>query len=236
VKKGLTILLSGVAALIVVGGAALAWTYQKATALPDWYVEQEESSAPLDDEPLPPPAEVEIRRDRASKPSTPPERAKSEASEAERPAADSKKKRSAATNRGERNFHRRTMLGQSAWAPAILGSRLVYENGKLEATLIVSVARIDRSKLAQKELAALDRALALVPDRSAKTIALSLVDRPTTESDGSLQLTEKAKVSLGELPFDLDSLSTRLGGNPAATKRSLSREFSRLIGHDDDDR
>lgn len=240
-----------VALLVCVG----AWVWHEIFALPDWYTEGEAAAlqvpadpdAPLrwvaldeDDEPLPPEeAEalevLEAAQDAAAPPGDPVSEAESEpAPEASAPvvAEPEAKRRAKAPARKKakahelRGFHRRRAKGRAA-ETAVKASRARYEDGRLEAGVIVDLSKVPHERLSAKDRALYERAIDNFPGLTSRDVYVGIEDRPI-ERDGFLQLGAEPTVRVGNLRYPLAKAAAKLGFTPERLRKELDRELRRM--------
>lgn len=194
--------------LLVAGGAWLAYTFHQATALPDWYdpadLAQEEAPASEIGWVVVPEA-----GERAQPPTT------------EVPAPKRAKRRVL------RNFHLRSAAKNPAARKAVRASRAVYEDGRLEAGLVINVSEIDRGKLKKADREFYERALEAFPSLKNRDVYVGIEDEPST-ADGYLQLGPDTQVRIGDLRYSLNRVARKLGLSRAKVRKQINAEFVRL--------
>lgn len=216
-----------VAVLAVLAGVALVHTWRQATALPQWAVEDEagvddtqpQTATPGEDAPLPPAAVwVEVPADPDATP----------APEASAGAEPEPPKR-----RELRNFHLRSAAKNVVAAKAIRKSRAVYDDGKLEAGVIVNLSKIPRKKLKPEDRKLLDRAFRAFPALRERSVYVGIEDEPVSRR-GYLQLGRKTVVRVGKLRYPMAKVARKLGIDAAQVRKQLNRELRRLKVTDPD--
>ncbi len=235
------------AVLVLVGVGVVAWLWNQATALPDWYVEEQAAAldagdlADPDDPDAPPPQW--IAQDQAGNPLDDvepvplvgaPEPAGPATAPSEATAAPKKKtkKRGKAKRHELRGFHRRRAKGNKGGksaqrAKAVKASRAVYEDGELELGVVVDLSDFPKDKLSEKDRRRYDRAIANFPGLTKRDVWVGVEDKPVTV-DGYLQLGPDAQVRVGKLRYSLSGAAKRLGMKPSQLRAELNRELRRL--------
>ena len=206
----------GLVVIVVAGTAGYLWN--KGTALPEWYEEERDEIAQLEsleggDEAIEPGAPLEwtVIPDASAPP-------------AEAPSAEPKK----AKRRELRNFHLRSGASSKAARKAFRASRATFEEGKLEAGVVVNVSKAERSDLTRKERQFFERITKAFPPLAKRDVYVALEDEPIAGADGILQLGPHPKVRVGDLTYSLNKLAKKLGVNPSALRRDINKEMRRL--------
>ncbi|MEM6992772.1 MAG: hypothetical protein AAF721_19815 [Myxococcota bacterium] len=236
------------AVLVALGVGVVAWLWHQATALPDWYVEEQAASQGASDAPpegdAPPPQWVALDQegnrledvDPIPLAAPEPSRSESDALLEAVPPKNAKKKatkksRKKAKRHELRGFHRRAGKrrkgGKSQPVKGVKASRAVYEDGELEMGVIVDLANFPKEKLSERDRARFDRAIRNFPALSQRNVWVGVEDRPVTV-DGYLQLGADAQVRVGKLRYSLSGAASRLGMKPAQLRAELNRELRRL--------
>jgi len=218
--------------LTLLAGIAMFMLYRKATALPDWAEAEVAEQADLDPDapvlweaesegdevlspeleaalpadPLPIPPNVEIRsRPSASKP---------------KPARVKKK----AKRYVLKGFHRR---GKGAGKDAVRASKAVLDNGRLEAGVVLDLARIEDAKMSDSDRGLYEGALGAFPPLRKKNVYVGVETRPVRK-DGVLQLGSDAKLRVGSIRYSIGSAAKKLGMSEAGLRKNLNRHLRRL--------
>ena len=210
------LLATGLAVVIVAGAAGYLW--RKGTALPDWYEAERDDIAKLEsleggDERFDPSAPLEW--------SVIPNANRS--SDAESPPSTAPPRR-----RELRNFHLRSGASSQAARKAFRASRATFEDGELEAGVVVNVGKAERGELTRKERQFFDRITKAFPPLAKRDVYVALEDEPIAGPDGILQLGPNPKVRVGDLTYSLTKLAKKLGVNPSALRRDINNEMRRL--------
>ena len=213
--------------VLLLGGGALWYLFSQATALPEWYTEQDpgvgeaDDSAPLEwvaitggQEPWP---HIESEPATAPHPSVgPPEPASP---------PTSKKRTRKAKRHVMRGFHRRGRKHSDK--SAVKASRAVLEDGKLEAGVILDLSRVPKDKLTPRDRDLYDKAVRGFPGITRRDVYVGIEDRPVSR-DGVLQLGSSPKVRVGNLRYSLDKAATKLGMSPAQLRAEFDKELRRM--------
>jgi hypothetical protein len=154
-----------------------------------------------------------------------------EAAESEGEAGSSAPK--PAKRRQLRNFHLRTAAGNQATRDAIRASRATYEDGRLDAGVVINVSRIDRSKLKKDDREFYERALEAFPRLKGRDVYIGIEDQPTARG-GYLQLGPDTRVRVGKLDYSLRKVARKLGLSEAKVRRQIDQELVRLEVTDPD--
>lgn len=216
----------GAGVLLLVCAGVMFYLWRQATALPDWYEEEDGVAiddsvdgwviVPEDGEPFP--------EELVSPPSKggPPG-----------PAAGGKKKRAKKKRRSKgqrrelRSFHKKTRIKDPNVRAAAKASRAIYEDGHLEAGVVLDMSKIDRAKLDKKGRAFYDKALKAFPSLKRKEVYIAIEDTPSSK-DGYLVLSDKAKIRIGKLDYSLEKAAKKVGVSPNKMRRQLNKEMKRL--------
>lgn len=234
--------------LLLIGVGVVAYLWNQATALPDWYTqgdstryagdphdgadplapprwialdEQGNRIPPAQSVPLPPPFEG------APPPAAVPE------STPTPPRAPAPVRRAPTTSpRAQRHelrgFHvRRGKGGKPQRSPAVRASRAVYERGHLEIGVILDLSRLPRDKLKPKDRQRYERAVANFPGITKRDVWVGVEDEPI-RVDGYLQLSTEAEVRVGTLTYSLASAAERMGMSQMQLRMEINRELRRL--------
>lgn len=219
--------------LALIGGIAIFVLYRQATALPDWAETEVAEQADLDpdapvvweaesegNEPLPPELEAAL----------PPEPAP------EAPVADGALPRPAGTPVPRRTkkkakryvlkgFHRR---GKGAGKNAVRASKAVLEGGRLEAGVVLDLARIKDAKMSDSDRGLYEGALQAFPPLRKKNVYVGVETRPVRRPDGVLQLGPDAKLRVGSIRYGIGSAAKKLGMSEAGLRKALNRNLRQL--------
>lgn len=209
-----------VVAVVAAGAGYYHWS--KATALPDWYTASADELPPVAATPgLAPPNRAAQSSDAATPPIVwtpvgppPPPRAPDGQALPKQP-------------REVRNFHLRSAAKNPALRKAVQGSRATYEDGTLEAGVVINLSKIPRDKLSTNDRKTFDRAMKSFPPLRGRDVYVGLEDRTVTR-DGILQLGPSTKIKIGKLSYSLDTVAKRLGLSAASIRRQINRELRRL--------
>lgn len=223
----------GVAIVAVIGLGIVAWFWHQATALPDWYVQEDGQQSPLQpNDPEDPPRWVAV--DPEGKPlkeyePIPLEVQDAPEADAKAPPAPKATKGRAKGKRHEiRGFHRRAVPGEDGkQVQAVKASRATYEDGELELGMIVDLSRFPKDKLNDADRRRLDKAVKNFPALTKRDVWVGVEDHPLNV-DGYLQLGPHAQVRVGKLRYSLASAATKVGMTPAQLRTELNRELRRL--------
>ena len=196
-------------AVLAVGVAAwFGYLFHQATRLPEWY---DADAIAVED-----PEEVDVGW------VVVPDEEAAPAGEAPKSAVAPKKRR-----RELRNFHLRSAAGNSATRKAVRASRAVYEDGRIEAGVVISVKEIDLDKLQKKDREFYRRALEAFPALERRDVYVGIEDEPSSK-DGYLQLGPRTKVRIGDLRYSLAKVARKLGIEQSKVRKQINREFVRL--------
>lgn len=198
-------------AVIAVGVAAwFGYLFHQATKLPDWY---DADAIALEDAD---PEELDVGW------VVVPDEDEAPAGEAPTKKTPSKKRR-----RELRNFHLRSAAGNAATRDAVRASRAVYEDGKIEAGVVISVKEIDLDKLKKNDREFYRRALKAFPTLKRRDVYVGIEDEPSSK-DGYLQLGPRTRVRIGDLRYSLAKVASKLGIEQSKVRKQINREFVRL--------
>lgn len=210
------------ALLLLVALVAGAWVWNQATALPDWAEEEPPTAlvdpqgahgpgAPADpDDVAPPPLRWSVPEAGGS-PADPPAQ------------AAPKKSR----KRELRNFHLHAADRNRVIRKAVRTSRATYEDGKLEAGVVIVPGEIDVKSMPAKDRALVQRALRSFPGLKGKRVYVALEDEPKVVK-GVLQLGPDTQIRVGELRYPLSAFARKLGVSAAEIRKQVNRELRRL--------
>lgn len=214
---------AGVLLLICVG--VLVYLWRQATALPDWYAEDDVVAVdesvdgwvviPDDGDPF----HEELMEGPLPDESTGPSPKKNKR---RRP-----KKASKGERRELRSFHKKTKIKDPTVRSAAKASRAIYEDGHLEAGVVLDMSKIERKKLDDKGKAFYDKALKAFPSLKRKEVYIAIEDTPGSK-DGYLVLSEDAKIRIGNLEYSLEKAAKKVGVSPKKMRRQLNKEMKRL--------
>ena len=194
------------------------YVWREATALPEWYAELDSESSTVDEtDDVPPPQWVTV-------PDAPPAEARPPQQAALIPGT-SKQKRRTATRHELRGFHRRGSK-TTAGSP-VKASRATYEDGRLEAGVVLDLSRIPKDQLVERDRELLDRAVQQFPGLTKRDVYVGIEDHPVSAA-GVLQLGPAAELRVGNLRYPLDTAAKKIGMSPAELRRELDRELHRL--------
>ena len=241
VGKRIVIAAAVLVALLALGGA---WLWHQIFALPDWYTEGEAAALEVPADPEAPPRWIALGED--DQPLPPEEQTAFEAldeaqgiaveaptsPDAEAPAVveasppPRKKPRRKAKAHELRGFHHHRARGK-AGETAVKASRARYEDGRLEAGVIMDLSKVPRERLSAKDRALYERAVDNFPGLTKRDVYVGIEDRPV-ERDGFLQLGAEPKVRVGNLRYSLASAASKLGFTPQRLRSELDRELRRL--------
>lgn len=201
------------AALILafVGAGAVYWLWRQATALPEWHQEMPVPDSPALDGSSPDGAPPPLRWTAAPDADPPPGR-----KQAERP-----------RQRELRNFHLHARDRNRVLQKAVASSRATYEDGTLEAGVVLVPENIELDALSRKDRALVERALKSFPGLSGRRVYLALEDEPKVV-DGVLQLSNETQIRVGELRYPLSAFAKKIGVRPDVVRRQINRELRRL--------
>jgi hypothetical protein len=250
-RKKLAIAAAVLFALLLVGAATLAWFWNQATALPDWYTDgdrREYAGTPEDGSNVPPgpsrwiafdehgnrlpgpepepSAYFEWPAEAETDPEAIPRRDYDYA--AEPPPAPTPAVRLPRTGpRPERyemrGFHRHARKP----SPAVQASRAVYEDGRLEIGVILDLQQLPVERLKPRDRTRYENAVANFPGVMERDIWVGVDDEPLSVG-GYLALSPEAEVRVGKLTYSLDGAAERLGMTPMELRLEVNRELRRL--------
>lgn len=210
--------------LLLICAGSLAYLWRQATALPDWYEEEDALAVddsvdgwvivPEDGDPFPQEGMAAPRPESSSSSGTSKKRAKN------RP-------RSKGERRELRSFHNKTRIKDPNVRAAAKASRAIYEDGHLEAGVVLDMSKIDRGKLDEKGQKFYDKALRAFPSLKHKEVYIAIEDTPGSE-DGYLVLSDDAKIRIGNLDYSLEKAAKKVGVSPNKMRRQLNKEMKRL--------
>ncbi len=218
--------------LTLLGGIALFVLYRQATALPDWAEAEVAEQADLDPdapvvweaesegEPVLAP-ELEAALPPDPLPLSPNPEVRTSPSAGKPKATRSKKKAKRYVLKG---FHRR---GKGAGKDAVRASKAVLENGRLEAGVVLDLARIQDAKMSDSDRGLYEGALDAFPPLRKKNVYVGVETRPVRK-DGVLQLGTDAKLRVGSIRYSIGSAAKKLGMSEAGLRKNLNRHLRRL--------
>ncbi|MGH1344722.1 MAG: hypothetical protein ACRBN8_24395 [Nannocystales bacterium] len=218
--------------LVLLAGVAVFVLYRQATALPDWADAEVAEQAAADpnapivweaesegDEPLAPELEAALPAD---PPTSPPATEAQAPPSASRPAQARPKKK--AKRYVLRGFHRR---GKGAGKDAVRASKAVLEGGRLEAGVVLDLARIQDAKMSDSDRGLYEGALDAFPPLRKKNVYVGVETRPVRKQ-GVLQLGKDAKLRVGSIRYSIGSAAGKLGMSEAGLRKNLNRHLKRL--------
>lgn len=218
------------AVTILVGVAIAFYLWRQVTALPDWYRPEEAPhvAAPHEStlEPRPEPPPRGVPNDVASM--APPDadagwtEPVASPSETTPPVASERPSKKPSRRHERREFHRQA--SSSAPGGVVKASRAVFEDGSLEAGVVLDLGQIPKDQLGERDRNLYERALQNFPALTRRDVYVGIEDRPITR-DGVLALGPSPKIRVGNLRYSLDSAATKLGMSEA----QLRREFDRAL-------
>jgi hypothetical protein len=209
--------------LALAGVGFLVHLWREMTALPEWAEHEIDVEASMEvaegsGKPVPEPKWVEVERD----PAKVAKKREQAPAKAEAPAPKKKRGR-----RVLKNFHLRTAAKNAVAAKAVRKSRAVYEDGDLEAGVIVNLSKIPKDKLAARDRQLLDRAFSAFPFLRDRAVYVGIEDEPVSRG-GFLQLGRKTRVRVGKLEYSLGALARKLDLDAAQVRKQIDREMRRL--------
>lgn len=224
------ILIAAVVALVI-AVASGAYLWRQATALPDWYAEADptvlDGYTAEDADDVPPSRWVAAAEPGDAPPAEPAGAIDpAGAQQAPEPVSPGRARKHRNVGRHElRGFHRRGDKGSGR--SAIKASRAIYEQGRLEAGVVLDLSRIPKDKLVQRDRELYDRAVDQFPGITKRDVYIGIEDRPVS-AEGVLQLGASPKVRVGNLRYSLDKAARKIGMSPAQLRREFDRELHRL--------
>lgn len=132
-----------------------------------------------------------------------------------------------------RNFHLRSAAGKGATRDAIRASRATYEDGRLEAGVVINVSKVDRAKLKKADREFYARVLEAFPRLKNRDVYIGIEDAPISEG-GYLQLGPDTRVRVGKLDYSLRKVARKLGVSEAKVRKQIDKELIRLKVTDPD--
>lgn len=217
----------GAGVLLLICAGALVYLWRQATALPDWYEEEDVVAVdesvdgwvviPEDGDPF----HEELLVDPA------PEEGAAGPTGAKKKKPRKRNKASKGARRELRSFHRKTKIKDPTVRSAAKASRAIYEDGQLEAGVVLDMSKIDRKKLDEKGQAFYDKALKAFPSLKRKEVYIAIEDTPGSK-DGYLVLSDDAKIRIGNLEYSLEKAAKKVGVSPKKMRRQLNKEMKRL--------
>lgn len=253
VRRKLVLAAAVLGALLLVGLGTLAYFWNQATALPDWYTEGDNSEYVGEPElgsdvpggpsqwiafdeqgnrlpdPEPPPGVFFTWPDDSAPapadPDAPPRRYYdyTEAPVAPPPRASAPRSGPKPKRFEMRGFHRHTPRP----SPAIAASRAVYEDGHLEIGVILDLQQLPVDRLKPRDRTRYDNAVRNFPGIMERDIWVGVDDEPLRVG-GYLALSPDAEVRVGKLTYSLDSAAERLGMTPIELRMEVNRALRRL--------
>jgi len=253
-RKKLAIAGAVVLALLLVAAGTLAYLWNQATALPDWYTADtpSEFGGPAEDlsdvppgpsqwiafdaqgnrlpDPEPDPASGCFTWDSAPEaapadPAAPPRRYYDYADPTPAPAPRVRPPRTGP--KPERYEMRGFHRHARKPSPAVRASRAVYEDGKLEIGIILDLQQLPVDRLKPRDRARYERAVANFPGIMERDIWVGVEDEPLRVG-GYLALSPEAEVRVGKLTYSVDGAAQRLGMTPMELRLEVNRELRRL--------
>lgn len=220
-------ILAGVAILLVVAGGVIFYFWKQATALPDWYTEADAPALDAyqgDADDSTPPKWIAIAEDgrEALDPAAAPP---PEATTPQAAPSTKHRPRKKAKRHELRGFHRRG--GKAPGESAVRASRAIYEDGALEAGVILDLSRLPEDQLSPKNKDLFDRALRNFPGLSKRDVYVGIDDQPIIEG-GVPRLSDDPRIQVGKLRYSLDKAARKLGMAPEELRRELDRELERM--------
>ncbi len=192
-------------ALLLASGAGVAVLWQRATALPEWY---EAGAGAAEDEESLGWEELPVRPEAAA-----------EAGARPKPDAPARPRR---TRRVLRNPHLRAVGRDPALRAAVRASRATYEDGHLEAGVVLDGRRLANAKLSPEARRLYRRAARAFPSLVGREIYIALEDEPRTRG-GFLQLGRRTEIRVGDLRYSLEGLARKLGVSPRRVRADIDR-------------
>jgi hypothetical protein len=213
------------AAVLVIVVAIGAHLWREATALPDWYTQAEFGDEDVLE--APPLAWVPLSEADDVLPSESPATGLETARPAPSKSASPRRarERRKAARHELRGFHRRGH--KSDERSPVKASRALYEDGRLQAGVIVDLSRIPREKLVRRDRELYDRAVEQFPGITKRDVYIGIEDRPTRDA-GVLQLGPTPRVRVGNLKYSLEAAARKIGMTPSDLRRELDLELHRL--------
>jgi hypothetical protein len=227
----------GVVVLLLLGAAGLYWLWRQATALPEWY-EANAAEMERDSGAEAPPARW-VGLDERGDPIVDDAFDAIEFGPTEAPApspsavpapdlkAPPKRARRRARSHEMRGFHRAPRPKAAAGSKAVKASRAHYEDGRLEAGMVVDLSKIPKDELSEKDRALHDRAVRNFPGLTRRDVYVGIEDRPVTR-EGYLQLGASPQVRVGNLRYPLHKAANKLGIAEVRLRRDIDRELRRM--------
>lgn len=230
--------------LLLIAVGSLAYLWNQATALPEWYTEgniEDFAGEPSDSDGPPPPSHWIALDDRGNVLPDPepepgffaPAPAPAEAAprryyDYSEPAPAPRVRKPRTGPKPERyelrGFHQQGVRKPS---PAVRASRAVYEGGRLEIGVILDLERLPVDKLKPRERARYERAVESFPGVMDRDVWVGVEDEPISVG-GYLALSPDAEVRVGKLKYSLADAAKRMGMTPVEMRMELNRELRRL--------
>lgn len=250
-RRKLAIAAAVLLALVLVAGGVLAYVWNQATALPDWYTEgdlDDFSGEPSDSDGPPPRSQwiaLDEQGNRLREPDAPPElvpgpsplylpeatrddatarRTYDYAEAAPAPRVRPPRTGPKAKRHELRGFHRQVKGKPS---PAVRASRAVFEDGRLEIGVILDLQQLPVEKLKPRDRARYERAVESFPGVLDRDVWVGVEDEPISVG-GYLALSPEAEVRVGKLRYSLANAAKRMGMTPVELRLELNRELRRL--------
>jgi hypothetical protein len=248
-RKKLAIAATVLLSLLLITAGVLAYLWNQATALPEWYTEgnaSEFAGVPEDadvppgpsrwiafdeqgnriPEPEPEPGSAYFAWPAEAEPEAMPRRYYDYAEAAPAPPPRVRPPRTGPKpERHEmRGFHRHVRGKPN---PAIRASRAVYEHERLEIGVILDLQQLPVDRLKPRDRARYERAVQNFPGIMERDIWVGVEDEPLRVG-GYLALSPDAEVRVGKLKYSLDGAAERLGMTAIELRLEVNRELRRL--------
>ena len=191
--------------LLLVAAGVVYYLWRQATALPEWYSEEQAVApgAPAAPEAVAPAGSLAWQ--------------------------DAPSATGGAGKRKElRNFHRRAAQKDPVVAKVIRASRASFEDGKLEMGVVADLRNLPNDKLDASQRDLFERVRASFPSATAREVYIGVEDPSPVLKNGKIELGPAAKLKVGSLTYDLDAAAAKLGMSPAALRAQFNAQAASL--------
>jgi hypothetical protein len=190
-------------ALLLIAVGVVFYLWRQATALPDWYAEEQVAPGAAEVGA----AEVTPGGALVWK---------------DAPGATAGKKKEL------RNFHRRAANKDPTVAKVIKGSRATFENGQLEMGVVADLRNLPNDKLNPSQREFFEKVRKSFPSATDREIYIGVEDPSPVLKNGDIELGPQARLRIGDLGYDLDAAAARLGMTPAALRAQFNTQARSL--------
>ena len=191
--------------LLAIVGAVALYLWTQATALPDWYAEEQAAGA-------------------GAGALTVPEAAAPGGKLAWKDSADAP----AGKRKELRNFHRRAAQKDTTVAKVIKASRASFEDGTLEMGVVADLRDLEGAKLDPKQRDLFARVRSSFPSATDREVYIGVEDPAPNLAGGQILLGPQARLKVGSLTYDLDAAAAKLGMSPAALRAQFEAQARNL--------